>query len=117
LLAHRVIEVAEGDLGTHLVTRGDIFRQADPPVSEESLIGLVATVYRARRGRVHAIRLDRGLARWLGLLMARSGTVHRCVRGLAPFMMYCEGLARGVSVAEAERRAETEAALEETRRP
>jgi signal peptidase I len=95
LLAHRVIEVAVGDPGTHLMTRGDVFRQADPPVNEECLIGLVTIVYRARRGGVHAIRLDRGLVRWLGLVMARSRAVHRCVRGLVPVFMHGEGIAKG----------------------
>ena len=113
LLAHRVIEIAEDDLETHLMTRGDVFRQADPPVNEESLIGLVKIVYRARRGRVDAIRLDRGLTRRLGLLMARSRAVHRCVRGLVPVLMRGEGIAKGVSAPGAEGRVGTETALEE----
>jgi len=77
LFVHRVIEYCPEGPGLHLVTRGDALCVPDRPVQEEAdMIGRVEAVYRGQR----AIRLDRGLVRYGGGLIARSRVVHLCVR-------------------------------------
>jgi signal peptidase I len=116
LLAHRVVEIAVDDRGTHLRARGDSFRQEDPPINEADLVGLVTVVHRLGRNGEHTIRLDRGSSKWLGVLMARSRIVHRCMRGLARVLKRGENVVKGLSVPGAERQMEAEAVLEEEQR-
>ncbi len=79
LLAHRV--VGHGLHGQELClrVRGDRFLYEDPPVYGRDLVGRVGSVCRKQR----IVRLDRGLNRYLGLLVVRSKAVHHCVRLLA----------------------------------
>jgi signal peptidase I len=116
LLTHRVVEIVVDDRGTHLRTRGDSFRQEDPPISEADLVGLVTVVCRLRRKRDHTIRLDRGLTRWLGVLMARSRIVHRWIRRLVRVVKRGENVVKGLSMSGAERQMESEAVPGEKQR-
>jgi hypothetical protein len=113
LLAHRVVQIVEDDQETHLRTRGDSFRQEDPPVGETDLVGLVTVAYRRKRMRERTIQLGQGPARWLGVLVARSRIAHCCVRSLVRISMRAENVVRGVLMSGAERQVEAEAGLEE----
>lgn len=92
LLAHRVVGYVSVDGCTGLRARGDRFRQEDPPFGQAELIGRVATVLRCRRGSQRAIRLDRGLTKCAGSLVARSRVVHHCFRWAAGAMQRIENL-------------------------
>jgi hypothetical protein len=92
LLAHRVVGFVSDGGCTSLRARGDRFRQEDPPFGQADLVGRVATVFRDRRGSQRVIRLDRGLSRYLGSLVARSRVVHRCFRWGARTMQRFENL-------------------------
>jgi len=86
LLAHRVIGfVSEADQ-VRIRARGDGFLQEDPPVSASELVGRIETIYRPWRGKECVIRLDRGITRGLGVLVARNTFVHRSVRWVARVM-------------------------------
>lgn len=92
LLAHRVVGFVPDGQGVRIRARGDSFLQEDPPVPEQDLIGKVETVYRPWRDRQRVIRLDRGLSGSLGVLIARSSAVHRCVRGATRTLRRCARL-------------------------
>lgn len=80
LLAHRVVGAVSDEQGIRLRVRGDRFRQEDPLLAESDLIGKVEVIHRERRLGRRVIRLDQGLAKSLGRLVAQSRFVHRCVR-------------------------------------
>jgi hypothetical protein len=83
MLAHRVIGCFGGEPGNSIRARGDAFLQEDPPVCEPDVIGRVDAIYRPGRGGLRRIRQDRGMARELGVLVARYKFVHRSVRWAA----------------------------------
>lgn len=83
LLAHRVTGYVWNEQGVLLKARGDGFRQEDPPIDEADLLGRVEIVYRRQRRGWRAIRLDRGLHKYLGLLLARSRSVHHSARWMS----------------------------------
>lgn len=83
LLVHRVIGRCSDEPGDRIRARGDAFLQADPPICEQDMVGRVDAIYRPGRRRLRPIRQDQGIARWLGVMVARSKFVHRSVRWVA----------------------------------
>lgn len=83
MLVHRVIGRCSAEPGDRIRARGDAFLQEDPPICEQDMIGRVDAIYRPGRREPRLIRQDRGIARWLGVLLARSKLVHRSVRWVA----------------------------------
>ena len=49
LVAHRVVETFDKEGGNLLVTRGDVLRTTDSPISKEELLGCVTKVLRGNR--------------------------------------------------------------------
>ena len=89
LFAHRVIRRVPGEQRVLLITRGDNHLREERPVDPSAdLIGRVQTVYRGCR----TIRLDRGLASYLGKLVARNRIAHFCVWSLGRIWRRAAGL-------------------------
>lgn len=80
LLAHRVLGLVDTKEGKFAKARGDAFFQPDPPISSDDLIGRVEFVSRLSRGHWRQISPGEGLTGLIGVLVARSQRVHRCVR-------------------------------------
>ena len=49
LVAHRVVETFDKEGGNLLVTRGDVLRTTDSPISKEELLGCVTKIFRGNR--------------------------------------------------------------------
>lgn len=97
LLAHRVVGQLLDGQSVRLRVRGDRFLNEDPPIAEPDLLGQVRLVYRNRR----LIRLDRGLNRYLGSLVARKKIAHRGVRWLARNRQRCTALGKKLAALKA----------------
>jgi signal peptidase I len=98
LLAHRVVGfVSEADQ-VYIRARGDCFLQEDPPVGEHDVVGRVERIYRPRRGRERMLRLDRGVRRGLGVLVARSTVVHHSVRWVARTFYRVDKAVKGLAL-------------------
>lgn len=90
MLAHRALGRCSGESESRMRVRGDGFLQEDPPICERDMIGRVDAVYRPGRRKLRLIRQDRGIARGLGVLMARSRLAHRSMRWAARAMYRVE---------------------------
>jgi len=90
LLVHRVIgHTLEGQC-RRLRVRGDRFLQENLPVDRADVLGRVDIVYRNQR----TMRLDCGLNRHLGSLVATNQLVHLCMRWVAQNRQRYGGLGR-----------------------
>lgn len=84
LFAHRLMETPAGTGAGSITTRGDSMALADPPVSENNLLGRVSFI--VRNGRcIEPRRTLRVSERALAALVRRSETAARFVVGVHSF--------------------------------
>lgn len=82
LIAHRVLNIFESDVGPIFVTKGDNVSQFDPPLSDNEIVGRILAVKRGNR----CMPLDTVIWKILGWFIAVStlslAKIHGCGRNL-----------------------------------
>jgi len=77
LFAHRVV-ASHNPTGSWLLTQGDAMPSPDAPISEDEVLGRVASIVRGRE-YILPRQTSRTVERWVGKLVYRSGVAARVI--------------------------------------